>query len=369
MKYLKVGLILTFLIQILNFTFIFAQDGSLGQSTDDNIISVGNYIVDTSQSKNSFISSGNYGIAYPIYGLDNYYIVDDGSAMRVQICDINGNIVSDSYRAINNTVGTIGVDTTLEVKYAEGMQDLSCGLIRTSDFTKIIPHGLFLTNIELVVQDDAYYYICTSWNALNPYYYDLNGNEINDLDSYINNNKISSWAVSSVEKAIDVGLVPDELQTKYTTNITREEFCELAMQTYFIIKNQNIYDFDVTNNPFTDTDSPYVIIANELGIVSGLGDGIFAPNNEITRQESAVMLTNLVKVLDMDITPNIQTFVDDSYFATWARNSIYYITGYIQGTNNKIMVGTDINKFSPWMTYTREQAISTMYRIYSSCNI
>ncbi len=76
------------------------------------------------------------------------------------------------------------------------------------------------------------------------------------------------------------------------------------------------------------------------------------------------MLTNLTKVLGIEITPYTDVFIDDSYFASWASDSIYYIAGTINGTDDHIMNGTDTNKFSPWMNYTVEQAIVTMYRIY-----
>ncbi len=68
------------------------------------------------------------------------------------------------------------------------------------------------------------------------------------------------------------GIVPDDLQSYYTTNITREEFCELAVQTYFVLENKDVDDFYTGTSPFSDTNSEYVIIANQLGIVNGLGD-------------------------------------------------------------------------------------------------
>ena len=42
----------------------------------------------------------------------------------------------------------------------------------------------------------------------------------------------SDWAGEQVEKAKEMGLVPEGLQSKYTSSITREEFSELAVGLY-----------------------------------------------------------------------------------------------------------------------------------------
>jgi len=50
-----------------------------------------------------------------------------------------------------------------------------------------------------------------------------------DLDSP------SSWAVANIKEADSVGLIPDNLEGAYKTNITRQEFCNLAMKLITII--------------------------------------------------------------------------------------------------------------------------------------
>jgi hypothetical protein len=118
----------------------------------------------------------------------------------------------------------------------------------------------------------------------------------------------------------------------------------------------NIYSTD--KKYFTDTDKEYINNAYELGIVSGVGNNKFAPDNSITRQEAAVMLNNLAELVNITDINNSEKFIDEKYFANWAKDSIYSIS------NKGIMLGTEENKFSPWMNYTREQAIATMLRLY-----
>lgn len=173
----------------------------------------------------------------------------------------------------------------------------------------------------------------------------------------------STWASETIDNAITAGIIPENLQSDYTSKITRREFCQLAMQTYMAKTGYTIPQGLQT--PFTDVDDDYITVACMLGIVSGVGENKFAPDNNITRQEAAVMLNNLAEVSGVD---NSKTktgkFTDESYFADWAEAAIYKVAA-IESNGTALMTGTGGGKFSPWMNYTREQAAATMYRLYN----
>ena len=172
----------------------------------------------------------------------------------------------------------------------------------------------------------------------------------------------SPWAKESIDKAISEGIVPDTLQSDYTSNVTRKEFCRLAVQTY--IKKTGYTMQEYLQTPFTDIDDDYVTTAYMLEIVSGKGNEKFDPDSAITRQEAAVMLNNLAEVSGVDNNKtNTEKFVDEDHFANWAKDAIYKISAVKNG-GTAVMSGTGSGKFSPWMNYTREQAIATMYRLY-----
>jgi hypothetical protein len=110
-----------------------------------------------------------------------------------------------------------------------------------------------------------------------------------------------------------------------------------------------------------------VSAAAELGIVSGKGDGTFAPDADITRQEAAVMLVKMSEVMGIgqyDKAAKLN-FVDKSYFADWAKNYIDRVCRIKDSDGNAVMSGTGSGKFSPWWNYSREQAIVTMHRLVS----
>ena len=172
----------------------------------------------------------------------------------------------------------------------------------------------------------------------------------------------SPWAEESIEKAVEAGIVPDTLQSDYTNNITRREFCCLAVQTYMAKTGYTIPEGLQT--PFTDIDDDYVTAAYTIGIVSGVGNDMFNPDSAITRQEAAVMLNNLAYMAGVD-NSNVREdkYADEEYFADWAEDAIYKVSAIDSG-GTPVMTGTGNNKFSPWMNYTREQAVVTMYRLY-----
>lgn len=173
----------------------------------------------------------------------------------------------------------------------------------------------------------------------------------------------SPWAKESIESAIEAWIVPDTLQSDYTSNITRREFCQLAVQTYMAKTGYTIPEDLQT--PFTDIDDDYVTAAYSLEIVSGVGDDKFNPHSPITRQEAAVMLDNLAYMAGVDNSKSKEDkYADEEYFADWAEDAIYKVSAVDSG-RTPVMTGTGDNKFSPWMNYTREQAIATMYRLYN----
>ncbi len=298
-----------------------------------------------------------------IKGLDGAYIMDDGSGMRVNIVDKDGNKLIDmDFRQVDNKLSP---GDTLVVRYPIGMADSSL-MVLSEDLKVIVPenyyggeptflesNGQIYIKVEQVIADDE------------THYYDLQGNR---LEKEPPNAKVimSSWAREEIYKAIDLNIVPKNLQSNYTNKITRQEFCQLAVQTYITKTGKNI-DINV-KSPFIDVNDPYITTAYNLKIVSGTSKDKFSPNNYITRQEAAVMCNNLAKILKVPFREDIEIekFVDEKYFASWAKDDIYSICKYVDKPVGYpfIMTGTGDGKFSPWFNYTREQAIATMLRMY-----
>ena len=184
----------------------------------------------------------------------------------------------------------------------------------------------------------------------------------------------SSWAAVEVNAAIKLDIVPQSLHDGYTKPITRAEFCELMVRLLTVKQGKSIDDIlkasdKQTSNVFTDTTDRNILAAYALGIVNGVGNNRFAPNNEITRQEAATMLVRAASLLGrVPSASSALSFSDRSLIDSWARGGVVAATSVLKdATNNTfLMTGTGNNKFSPLNKYTREQAIITAKRLYNA---
>jgi len=197
--------------------------------------------------------------------------------------------------------------------------------------------------------------------------------DIFTFDAKADEPKCSSWARDSIVCGNLYGIIPEEINNNFSEKITRGEFCKLAVQTYLEADGAGDIDkytqylkniSDDMENPFNDTNDKYIVLANHIGIVSGKGNGKFCPDDTITRQEAAVMLANMAKAMTYNLVEEKIDFVDKQYFADRARESIYKVLNFKGEENVAVMTGTGNGKFSPWYSYSREQAIATMVRIF-----
>lgn len=174
------------------------------------------------------------------------------------------------------------------------------------------------------------------------------------------------WAEKEINTAISNGLIPNEQLNKFKSNITREEFCDLIVNLIVVKTGKSIDELIVSRglnlnkNPFTDTSSKNVIIANQLGIVNGKEKNKFEPQVDILREEAAVMLLRAAKVfIDKEVVTQSR-FGDQNNISSWAVDSINYVSAM------KIMSGVDANSFLPKTNYTKQQAFITIQRLFNS---
>lgn len=174
-------------------------------------------------------------------------------------------------------------------------------------------------------------------------------------------NKPSEWAVQEVSEAIEKGLVPEELQANYQSNIKRYQYVLLALKVF----EKTGKSTDITDTePFTDAlNHKYgqeIVKAYNAGIVKGDGKGNFFPDNFITRQEIASLVVNLLMQIapDKDFSvKNRYEYSDSNEISEWARFYIDYCF------ENKILNGFGNNVIGPNGNATIEQSIALLYRL------
>lgn len=175
----------------------------------------------------------------------------------------------------------------------------------------------------------------------------------------------SAWAQKSVDAARAAGIVPSQVNSAFDTAITREDFCSLAAAVYRAWEKDGTLSASTGSSvSFTDTDNADVLLCASAGVVNGVGNGKFAPQKNITRQEAASMLHRLGalnKNAKNDAGSRLpHIFADGSSIQSWARSDVNWV--YRQG----IMNGMGNNTFVPDGAYTREQSIATALRLYDS---
>ena len=89
-----------------------------------------------------------------------------------------------------------------------------------------------------------------------------------------------------------------------------------------------------------------------------MGDGLFAPNMEITREQMVAMLYNYAKYKGYDVTASadLSKFADSASVSTWAQPAMQWAVaeGYISGMGD--------NQLAPQGTATRAEIASVIMR-------
>ncbi len=113
-------------------------------------------------------------------------------------------------------------------------------------------------------------------------------------------------------------------------------------------------------NPFRDVPSGMwftdaIIWANEKGIVEGFGDGLFGPNEHVTREQVATMMMRLAKYMGLDTsdTNNLAGYSDSAETSNWALASVKWAnaSGLLTGRTDTTLVPSGDMKRSEVATF------------------
>lgn len=189
----------------------------------------------------------------------------------------------------------------------------------------------------------------------------------------------SEWAVSELEKAEEMGLIPEILDgADLTADITRAEFAAVAVKVYEALANGKAIPAVI--NPFTDTNDVEILKAYNIGAVNGTSATTYSPNDLLNREQAAAMLTRVFKKVsipnwtlatDSQFALSFEKpalFADDADISDWAKDSVYFMVA------NGIINGVGNNKFAPknvtsadeangYANATREQALIIAVRM------
>ncbi len=172
---------------------------------------------------------------------------------------------------------------------------------------------------------------------------------------------VSPWAKPIEVKAQNYGLLPPTLKGQnLTLPISRSDYAKAVVLLYEKATGKTAALPAI--EPFDDTKDIDISKAYSLGLVRGVGAGIFSPEASLTREQAAVMLARTYMKISGNrlMATDIELFNDDLDISAYAKPSLYYMVykGFIQGTGS--------NFFKPKGVATREQAMAMTVRMFES---
>ncbi len=159
------------------------------------------------------------------------------------------------------------------------------------------------------------------------------------------------WAQATIQKWVDEGRISGYTDGSFkpNANITRAEFVKLVNGLIDYDTKENISFVDVkTGDWFYEA----VSIANEIGYISGYPDKSFRPNDNITREQAAAILSRVQYLGEnTDVAKN---FSDNEKISSWALGTVGAASeaGFINGYEN--------GSFKPLNNLTRAEAVTML---------
>ncbi|WP_151735921.1 S8 family serine peptidase [Paenibacillus tengchongensis] len=147
------------------------------------------------------------------------------------------------------------------------------------------------------------------------------------------------------------------------SNLTRAEFTALLTRALGLRTDVNVNFTDVSASAWYAGD---VAAASKAGLILGIGNGKFAPTQNVTRQELAVILDRALKLTGTELkpaNPSIITYADSAKIASYAKDSLQVLSA-------AGIVGADVgNNFNPTAPATRETAAAALYELLSKAGL
>lgn len=168
------------------------------------------------------------------------------------------------------------------------------------------------------------------------------------------------WAKQAIDYVVGKGYFFGLSNTEFGPNksITRGQFVTVLGRMLNV--NTSIYNSqnfnDVKSSMYY---SSYIAWANKMGIVSGVGQGRFAPDKELTREEMAVIMSKFLKVSNKNLNAkgNSNGFMDDGKIESWAKEAVKEMArlGVVNGIGD--------GNFAPKSPFTRAQVAQVLFNI------
>ena len=164
------------------------------------------------------------------------------------------------------------------------------------------------------------------------------------------------WARTAIESLYKKGIVNGKSKTEFapSDSVTRAEFSKMICLAAELKPGGARKFSDVGADDWF-----YDYTMKMDGIINGYPDGTFRPNDNITRQDAAVIICRTLEKMGFDInTEEADGFTDSAEFADYSLKSALYLKG------EGIISGMTDGSFKPNAYAARAEAAEIIYRFY-----
>lgn len=174
--------------------------------------------------------------------------------------------------------------------------------------------------------------------------------KFSDIDSV-------SWAWDAILHLSDKGIINGVGNNSFAPNdyVTREQIAKIITVAFGKVENGLKSDFeDTENDGWSET---YIASAKKNGLMVGLNDKIFGYGQSVTRQDLCVIVYRAAKSVGMNFEVQKSDFTDYEKIADYAKEAISYLAG------SGIVSGVGDGNFAPNSPATRAQAAKVLYDV------
>jgi 5'-nucleotidase len=274
----------------------------------------------------------NTGSFLQFSGIKALYNIETGEILSISLADgtaidenknykvATSNYVIDAFPCLAETAEYItdyGIDYEVTVKYIE-------------------KYGMLQPTILMGDINDE------NQSSINTDYSSENNNEqsaLTDIDNH--------WAKDYIVSALGKGFISGYANSMFKpdNSVTRAEFIKIL---YNLGGNEEVKDISFSDMTGTEWYFDCVKWAVANGLIQGYEDNTFRGNDEISREEAAVILD---RFLNNSNEGNALEFIDYSLISAWAKESVDEIS------KMGIMTGDNNGYFNPKNSLTRAEAV------------
>lgn len=167
----------------------------------------------------------------------------------------------------------------------------------------------------------------------------------------------TEWSYEAVTELIKKKIVSEPVDGLFRPNddVTRAEFTKMVVMALELDTSSTESGFE--DVPQDDWSAPYVTAAKTAGIVTGLDDTTFGGSNKITRQDAAVILVRAFKLVKPQSEEQPKEFSDMDQVSDYAVDSVQIAVAC------SVINGMDDGRMAPLETCSRAQAAQMIYNI------